>query len=84
VKFAIITFEHDYAIDENKEIKGLSRRYLESFGYKMIVNNIAEDRFTDFEDWYVHPDLVDNKIIEKMLCISDDVKKADDYMLNRI
>jgi hypothetical protein len=83
-KFAVITFEHDYYLDMNKEIKEKSRKYLQSFGYKMVVNNISEDKFSDFEDWWVHPDLVDKDIINKMECISDKVKKADDYMLNKL
>jgi tetratricopeptide (TPR) repeat protein len=83
-KFAVITFEHDNFCDEHKEIKERSRKYLESFGYVMVVNNISEDRFSDFEDWWVHPDLVDKNILERMMCISDNPKKADDYILNRI
>ena len=83
-RFAVITFEHDNYCDKDKSIKIKSRKYLESYGYKMIVNNIAEDRWSDFEDWYVHPDLVDPKIIEHMLCISDKVKKCDHYMLNKL
>ena len=83
-RFAVITFEHDNYCDKDKSIKLKSRKYLESYGYKMIVNNIAEDRWSDFEDWYVHPDLVDPRIVEHMLCISDETKKCDHYMLNKL
>lgn len=84
VKFGVITFEHDNYCDEDKSIKIKSRKYLESFGYIMVVNNISEDRYSDFEDWYVHPDLISKDIIDRMMCISDNVKKVDDYMLNRL
>lgn len=84
VKFGVITFEHDNYCDEDQSIKIKSRKYLESFGYIMVVNNISEDRYSDFEDWYVHPDLIEKSIIGKMMCISDKIKKVDDYMLNRI
>lgn len=84
IQFAVITFEHDNFCDENKEIKERSRKYLESFGYVMVVNNISEDRFSDFEDWWVHPDLVDKNILDRMMCISDKPKKADDYILGKI
>jgi|WetSurSiteA1Bulk_404760.scaffolds.fasta_scaffold00217_7 hypothetical protein len=83
-KFAVITFEHDNFCDERKDIKERSREYLRSFGYIMVVNNIAEDRFSDFEDWWVHPDLVDKNILSRMICISDKPKKADDYIYGRI
>jgi hypothetical protein len=83
-KFAVITFEHDNYCDFDKSIKEKSRRYLESYGYKMVVNNISEDRYSDFEDWWIHPDLVDNNIVEKMICISDDIKKADLYIFDKL
>jgi SAM-dependent methyltransferase len=83
-RFAVITFEHDNFCDEHKEIKERSRKYLESFGYVMVVNNISEDRFSDFEDWWVHPDLVDKNILERMMCISDKPKRADLYIYGRI
>jgi tetratricopeptide (TPR) repeat protein len=83
-KFAVITFEHDKYIDENKEIQEKAKDYLESYGYIRVVNNISEDKFSPFEDWWVHPDLVSEDRINKMLLINDSIKKADDYMLNRI
>jgi tetratricopeptide (TPR) repeat protein len=84
VKFAVITFEHDNYVTEYKDIKQNSRNYLKSFGYVLAVNNVAEDNWCDFEDWYVHPDLVDKNIIEKMKSISDKVQRADLYMLGKI
>lgn len=83
-RFAVITFEHDNFCDDNKEIKERSRKYLQSHGYVMIVDDIAEDRFSDYEDWYVHPDLVDRKIIDRLMCLSGKPKRADHYILSRI
>jgi hypothetical protein len=83
-KFAVITFEHDYHIDENKDIRQMSRDYLTSLGYVMIANDISFNKYTPFEDWWVHPDLVDETIINKMKCISDETNKADMYMLNKL
>jgi hypothetical protein len=83
-KFAVITFEHDVYIDEDKTIMTKSREYLESFGYVMVVNNISEDKYSPTEDWWVHPDLVDKKLIDKMRCISDSPKRADLYMFGKL
>jgi hypothetical protein len=83
-KFRVITFEHDYYIDDTQSIRDKSRRYLESFGYKLIVNNIAPDNYCSYEDWYVHPDLVDNNIINIMTCINDNIKRSDKYILNNL
>ena len=81
-KFAVITFEHEYYIDENEQIKGLSRDYLESFGYEMMVCDISMDDFNTFEDWWVHPDLIDKDILAKMFCVNNGINKVEKYMLN--
>ena len=81
-RFGVITFEHDDYCNEG--IKQRSREYLRSLDYIMVVGDIAPDKYMNFEDWWVHPELVDLKIIEKMICISDETKKADDYMLNKL
>ena len=83
-KFAVITFEHDHYIDEKSDIRNKSRKYLQSFGYELVVNNIAPNKFNSYEDWWVHPSLVSKEIIEKMKCLSDNPKKADEYMMGRI
>lgn len=83
-KFAVITFEHDHYSNEESDIRDKSRKYLEAYGYKLVVNNIAPDNWRAYEDWWVHPDLVNEKIIDKFLLVNDDVKKAKDYMLGKI
>jgi tetratricopeptide (TPR) repeat protein len=83
-RFAVITFEHDHYADEKADIRNKSRKYLESLGYEMVVSNIAPDNYNSYEDWWVHPELVDKDIIEKMKDLSDKPKRADKYMLDRI
>jgi hypothetical protein len=80
-KFAVITYEHDYYCDETKSYQEKSKRFLESCGYVRVVNNISPDSMRSYEDWWVHPDLVDKQTIEKMICISDDTKKAENYLI---
>jgi SAM-dependent methyltransferase len=80
-RFAVITFEHDYHIDVNREVRDLSRSYLASLGYLMIVNDVALSEFTPFEDWYIHPDLVDKRQYEKIMWIDDQAKRADRIIL---
>jgi SAM-dependent methyltransferase len=78
-RFAVITFEHDDYCSPG--IKERSRTYLRSHGYVMVVGDIAPDRYNSFEDWWIHPDLVDPKIVAKMLNTEEGPKKADRYML---
>ncbi len=80
-KFAIITFEHDAYCSEG--ILERSRSYLRSFGYILIAGNIAPDKYCNFEDWWIHPDLVCSTIINKMQRSSNTTIKADNFMLNK-
>ena len=81
-KFAVITYEHDYYVDVTKSYRDKSRRYLQLMGYELIVNDVSPDGISNFEDWWVHPDLVDPEIIKIMKDTSDKTKKAKTYMLS--
>jgi hypothetical protein len=79
-KFRVITFEHDHYADDTQSIKDKSRKYLQSFGYELVVSNVSPDDYCDYEDWWVHPDLVDRKIINIMKATDDAIKKIDKYI----
>jgi hypothetical protein len=81
-KFRIITYEHDYYNADNKEIRIWSREFLKSKGYHLLVTDIAPDHARSYEDWWIHPDLVDAKIIREMTDIRPLVKKSENYLLN--
>ena len=80
-RFAVVTFEHDAY--HGSDIRERSRKYLKSQGYVLIAGDIAYNRYDSFEDWWVHPDLIDPKIVDRMCENSDGIKKADNYMLVR-
>ena len=80
-KFRVITYEHDHYIDISQTYREKSRKYLLEKGYKLVANDISPDGECAFEDWWVHPDLVDQSILEKMVSITENPKKADQYML---
>ena len=79
-KFAVITYEHDYYIDVTRLYRQKSRDFLKSKGYVLVVNDISPDGISSFEDWWVHPDLVDEKIISIMKDKNEDTKNAEDYI----
>lgn len=83
-KFAVITLEHDHYISPDSGIRDRSRRYLETFGYKLCVGDIGCNRYNSYEDWWVLPELMDKNILEKMISVDDEVKRGDDYMLIKI
>ena len=81
-KFGVITFEHDrwYSGDH---IYNESRKFFTDLGYVRLVPNIAPDNRQDYEDWYVHPDLVDSKTMKKMKIEQGRINKSQDYMIKK-
>lgn len=70
-KFSVITYEHDYFVDMTETYRTKSRNYLKMMGYELVVGNVSQNENTPFEDWWVHPDLVDQETIEKFKNIAD-------------
>lgn len=77
-KFAVITYEHDYwrEFKLSRELKDQgphnkyrlnSRKLLKSRGYYPVFYDIvAKDTDYIFEDWYVHPELVDMDYVKQL------------------
>jgi hypothetical protein len=82
-KFRVITYEHDYRTDMTREIREKSREYLRSKGYMLIVDDVSPDGYWNFEDWWVHPDLVSLELLNKMMCVTGKTKKAADYIFSK-
>jgi hypothetical protein len=82
-KFRVITYEHDHHVDIYKKWRQISRDYLKSKGYTMVVNDISPDNKASFEDWWVHADLVDPNILMKMKSVNLFVEAtpATDYIM---
>jgi len=79
--FKVITYEHDHYADPNSKYRELSRLFLKSKGYKLVVRNIAPNDTACYEDWYVHPKYIKPSILDAMYDESENTKKASDYML---
>ncbi len=78
-KFAVITFEHDHYADVSRKYRELSRQFLKDQGYVMVVGNVGRDERCPFEDWWVHPDLVDKDIIREMEASKESVVMPEQY-----
>lgn len=79
-RFAVISYEHDYYADETQSYREKSRNYLRSFGYVLVAGDIAPDEWRNYEDWWVHPDLVDPEILKKFQVQDSNTKTAEQYM----
>ena len=79
-KFRVITYEHDYYQDDSKLFKEKSRTFLKEKGYKLLISNVSTDGVKDFEDWWIHPDLVNVPLIDIQNTDST-IKTAKDLFL---
>lgn len=82
-RFAVITYEHDYYIDETESFKQKSREYLTSKGYRLIIPNVAPNDWKDYEDWWVHPDLVDDSAMNSIVNVMNTIKKAKNIFIKK-
>jgi len=82
-KFATITFEHDIYRGNYFDTQSISRQIFKDRGYVLLFPDVSvfwEGSYKPFEDWYVHPDLVDMeyansiKTLESLTC--DQIKNS--------
>lgn len=62
-KFAVVTFEHDIYTGDYFDTRAKSREIFGRRGYQLVCPDVAvffNGARCEFEDWYVHPDLVTN------------------------
>lgn len=79
--FGVITYEHDYYADETGIYKEKSREYLKSKGYELIISNVSPNDTDNYEDWWVHPSLIDKNTINLFKNDSDVIKNMKYYFL---
>ena len=80
--FRVITFEHDYYVDRNSDVRAKSRELLLNKGYTLVVNDISPSQGKPYEDWWVKSDLVDSQILKVMTCLDKDENIAEEYMFS--
>lgn len=67
-KFGTITFEHDFYRGDFYNTRYISRQILHKRGYILLFPDVGlgkDTNFSSFEDWWVHPDLIDPEFIKK-------------------
>jgi hypothetical protein len=64
-KFATVTFEHDIYDGDRFNTRMASREIFSNKGYILVFPDVRNGT-NAFEDWYVHPDLVDINYINKI------------------
>jgi FkbM family methyltransferase len=82
LQFRVITYEHDYYLDATRSYREKSREFLLSQGYLLVAGNISPDKKSPYEDWWVHPELVDINIVNSLINDGKGILHAKDYILN--
>ena len=65
-KFAVITFEHDIWRGDHFNTRQASRDIFQKHGYVRVFSDVSNGIEYPYEDWYVHPDLVDMNFINRI------------------
>ena len=83
-KFGVITYEHDFYNDITGSYREKSREFLKEKGYKLIAGNISPygDK-CPFEDWWIHPELIDENIWKLFERTDDEPINGEKYMLTK-
>lgn len=81
-RFATITFEHDAYAEADDLARRESRAYLQKLGYVLVGANIAPDQWRYYEDWWVHPEGVNQQALNKLIQSNDRTKTAESFLLN--
>jgi len=83
-KFATITFEHDIYVGDYFETRTKSRKILKNRGYIRVFEDLNFKFHPEivWEDWYVHPDLVNMEYINKLISHNIDNYK-DNYITGK-
>jgi len=77
-RFGVITLEHDsYRL--GNERRDQMRELLKKHGYVLLVNDVAFTEVCSYEDWYVHPDVVE---IDPNMRSKKDVNFVWDYFMD--
>jgi hypothetical protein len=81
-KFATVTFEHDIYTGDWFNTRNISREIFKKNGYILVFPDVIVyhgNGYGPFEDWYVHPELVDmnfiNKIKKEQSLFHEDIRK---------
>uniref|UniRef100_A0A6C0DYM0 Methyltransferase FkbM domain-containing protein n=1 Tax=viral metagenome TaxID=1070528 RepID=A0A6C0DYM0_9ZZZZ len=66
-KFATVTFEHDIYHTNFANTRLESRKIFKKRGYICVFEDINNRGVNPYEDWYVHPDLVNMDYVNKLI-----------------
>jgi hypothetical protein len=79
-EFNVIQFQHN-AVWWGPEFREASRKILSKIGYILLVSDVAVDPRSPYEDWWVHPNIVNSK---PQMKTNKKINFAWDYMMEKL
>ena len=79
-EFNVVQFQHN-AVWWGPEFREASRKILSKIGYILLVNDVAVDPKSPYEDWWVHPNIAR---IKQHMASNRQVNFAWDYMMEKV
>ena len=70
-KFRVVTFEHDIYHTNFLNTRQESRNIFEKRGYLRVFSDVTNNGQNPFEDWYVHPELVNMGYVKQLMTHND-------------
>jgi hypothetical protein len=80
-KFRTITFEQDFYVDSNSNVRKESRDFLKKHGYVLLVPDASFDNESKFEDWWVLESEI-SSLITNSLNIKSGINFVKDVFFN--
>lgn len=68
--FGAVTFEHDIYRGNFFDTQQQSQEIFTRRGYVLLFHNVLvywENKWSPFEDWYAHPDVIDQELLQNIL-----------------
>lgn len=68
--FGVVTFEQDIYRGDYFQTRSKSREIFQKHGYVRVFGNVSvffEGKYCPFEDWYAHPELVDARLLQRIV-----------------
>jgi len=75
-KFSTVTFEHDIYTGNFFDTQKISREIFSKRGYILLFSNVSvwwQDKWSEFEDWYIHSSTLNKELVDKILNDSDNI-----------
>lgn len=82
LEFKVITYEHDFYVDENEELREKARDILYKNGYHLLAANISPDHDSPYEDWWINKKYIDEYNPDIVTDVHKAVLPVEEYMLN--